>query len=110
MKSNINFIILILITLFSNNLINIASAETNLKNGTPLQAEVKMEVNGMTCSACVANLQKVFEENKDIENIDVNLEKKEVTVKLKNPVSDDVLKSLVEKAGYSVGKITSTMN
>jgi copper chaperone CopZ len=107
MKLKNNILKLILVALSSITLMNITFAETTPIIEKQSQKEVKMLVNGMTCSACVANLQKVFQENKDIENIDVNLETKEVNVKLRNQVSDDVLKSLVEKAGYSVEKITS---
>ena len=68
-------------------------------------AEVKITVNGMVCSFCAQGIQKKFEENKDVEKIDVKLDDKLVTVTFKEgstiPDDDSLTKTIVD-AGYEV--------
>ena len=69
--------------------------------------EVKITVNGMVCSFCAQGIERQFKKQKGIENIDVRLEEKRVTLELGESanLSDEEINTLLQKAGYNVEKI-----
>lgn len=74
-----------------------------------VQAEiVKVDVNGMVCSMCIQGIKKKFSNVDHITNVDVDLDKKVVTLSThgKNDVADDKIKNLITEAGYEVVNIT----
>ena len=71
------------------------------------QVKVKVDVPGMVCQMCVFGMKKNFSEvvaNKETDVI-VDLEKKTVTVILKEKISDEEVKSRVSDAGYNAEAI-----
>lgn len=58
-------------------------------------------VEGMTCENCEARVTRAINDMDGI-SAKVNLKKKEVVVSMENEVSDDVIKEVIEKAGYEV--------
>ena len=72
------------------------------------QVQVKVDVPGMVCQMCVFGMKKNFSEvvaDKETDVI-VDLEKKTVTVKLKEKISDEEVKRRVSDAGYNADTIT----
>ena len=63
-------------------------------------------VDGMTCENCAARVTRAIN---DMDGLaaKVNLRKKEVVVSMEKPVSNDVIRSAIEKAGYTVREIRS---
>ena len=64
-----------------------------------------IEISGMHCEKCSSRVEKALNEIEGV-SAKVNLAKKNAVVVLKKDVSDDTLKSVVEKLGFSVGEIT----
>jgi copper chaperone len=61
------------------------------------------KIDGMTCSGCVASVQRVLTALDGVQRADVSLEKKEATVSYEpGRVTPDDLKTAVEDAGYDV--------
>jgi copper chaperone CopZ len=81
-------------------------------HGAPAAAEkakhdgpvVHVGVNGMVCDFCAQSLVKTFKKNEAVQDIDVSLEKKLVTIYLKKGMSleDKVIQVTVVEAGYAV--------
>jgi copper chaperone CopZ len=69
--------------------------------------EIKVEVKGMVCSMCAQGIQKKFKDVTAIENLDVDLDKKLVTIKVREgeSVTDSAIKKYITEAGYNVGRI-----
>ena len=61
----------------------------------------KYYVEGMTCAACVAHVEKAVNKIKDVDEVSVNLFTKELFVDAKSDVTDKII-SNVSKAGYLV--------
>lgn len=64
-----------------------------------------ISIEGMSCKNCAERVQNALNSLEQV-NAKVNLGKKEAVVKLGRQVSDDELKACVEKAGYTVEKIS----
>jgi len=62
-------------------------------------------VEGMMCGHCKAHVEKALAELTGVTSAQVDLEKKTAAVALSENVSDEVLKSAVEQAGYTVTSI-----
>ena len=72
------------------------------------QVKVKVDVPGMVCQMCVFGMKKNFSEvvaDKETDVI-VDLEKKTVTVSLKEKISDEEVRRRVSDAGYNAKTIT----
>ncbi len=72
------------------------------------QVKVKVDVPGMVCQMCVFGMKKNFSsvvEDKE-KDVIVNLEKKTVTVILKEKITDEEVKKRVSDAGYNAKAIT----
>jgi copper chaperone len=62
-----------------------------------------LKIEGMTCTGCVASVQRVLAALDGVQRADVSLEKKEATVSYEpGRVTPDDLKSAIEDAGYDV--------
>ncbi|MBQ6817723.1 MAG: heavy metal translocating P-type ATPase [Bacilli bacterium] len=61
----------------------------------------KYYVEGMTCAACVAHVEKAVSKIKDVDEVSVNLFSKELFVDAKCDVTDKIINN-VSKAGYLV--------
>jgi copper chaperone CopZ len=72
--------------------------------------QIKIEVKGMVCSFCAQGIKKTFMRKDGVEKVDVDLDKKIVTITTKQGASlrdGDVTDSIVD-AGYEVIKIERT--
>lgn len=70
-------------------------------------AKVTVTVPGMVCQMCVQGMKKNFKsavENPD-KDVIVDLDKKTVTVSLKEKISDEEIKKRVNDAGYNAKEI-----
>ena len=59
-------------------------------------------VEGMMCNNCRAHVEKALAEVKGVRSAVADLEKKSVTVEVKESVSEETLKAAVVAAGYKV--------
>ncbi len=69
--------------------------------------DINVHVNGMVCGFCAQGITKKFEKRSEVEKINVDLDKKTVSLKIKNnmDIKDDELTSILKDAGYDVEKI-----
>ena len=65
---------------------------------------IKARVNGMVCGFCATGIEKTFKAQPEVKTVNVDLEKKLVTVTTKDgkSIDDTKLKKLIANAGYSV--------
>ena len=63
---------------------------------------VTFTVEGMMCNNCRAHVEKALAEVKGVRTAVADLEKKSVTVEVKESVSEETLKAAVVAAGYKV--------
>lgn len=61
-----------------------------------------MAINGMMCMHCQQNVEKTLMGIENVVDAVVNLEEKTATVTMEQEVSDEILKTAVENAGYEV--------
>lgn len=81
---------------------------TFLTLSNPAYAEtVRADINGMVCDFCARALEKVFGKQDKVENIDVNLDTKVVTINFTEgqTLDDDKITKFINDAGYSVEEI-----
>ena len=65
---------------------------------------VSIDIQGMTCSACVARLERAFSRADGIEKANVNLPLEKATLVLDPTIiAFDDLRSIVERTGFNVG-------
>lgn len=69
--------------------------------------DVQVSVNGLVCDFCARALEKVFGKQEAVENINVNLDTKIITVNFKEGqnLDDETIKTLIQDAGYNVESI-----
>ncbi len=69
--------------------------------------DVKVTVKGMVCAFCAQGVSMKIQRQDGVENVDVSLEKKLVTIHLKDgkDLPDEKIKSLLTDSGYDVEKI-----
>ncbi len=94
------------IYLFISVLIFILNFNTHAGDEKKIE-KAHVTVNGMVCDHCAQSLEKVFNKEKDVKSIDVNLDTGIVTIKFnqgKN-IDDKKISALITKAGYSVKEI-----
>lgn len=67
------------------------------------QTMVTAKVKGMVCDFCARAVTKVFGKNAAVENVHVDLDTQEIHVILKagSDLSDETVKDLVKKSGYT---------
>lgn len=69
---------------------------------------VTVHVNGMVCSFCSQGLTKKFKGEPTVSNVNVDLDKKVVTLALKHDagdLTDEKITDLISSAGFNVEKI-----
>ncbi len=69
--------------------------------------DVRVSVNGLVCDFCARALEKVFGKQEAVENINVNLDTKIITINFKEggKLDDETIKSLIQDSGYNVEAI-----
>jgi mercuric ion binding protein len=69
--------------------------------------EIKVNVQGMVCSMCAQGIQKKFSSVPEVKTLNVNLDEKTVRIQTEGDkdVSDEVIKKLIQEAGYNVASI-----
>lgn len=67
----------------------------------------KIKVNGMVCSFCSTSIEKKFRENKEITTVNVDLDKKIVSVTFApgKELGDEKMNEIITKSGYTVVSI-----
>ncbi len=71
--------------------------------GTTVKKEILVE--GMSCGHCVKRIENALKGLEEVESVLVSLEDKKAEIVLKEQVSDDKLKEVIEDAGYDVIEI-----
>ena len=73
----------------------------------PAQAQTYVDVNGLVCDFCAQSLKKVFSKEEAVQDIDVNLDTKVVTINYKDGASldDERVRELITDSGYNVEAI-----
>ncbi len=59
-------------------------------------------VTGMTCGHCVSSVTEEVQEVPGVEDVDVVLETRALTVTSSQSLDDDAIKTAVEEAGYQL--------
>lgn len=69
--------------------------------------EIKVSVKGMVCAFCAQGITKKFKAEPAVAKIDVSLEKKLVTIDLKDgqDIEDKKIETLLTESGYNVEEI-----
>lgn len=62
----------------------------------------EFNVFGMMCEKCVERVKNAFEARNEVENVNVSLEENKVSLDLREELSDEVIKSIVEDLGYEL--------
>lgn len=78
---------------------------------TSLYAETAtVGINGLVCSFCAQGIKRTFSKEEAVESIDVDMEKKIVSIKIKSnkTLSDEKIKEIVTNAGFSTTNIERT--
>ena len=65
---------------------------------------IRATVNGMVCGFCATGIEKTFRAQPEVKTVDVDLEKRLVTIQTKQgrTLEDSKIKKLLGNAGYSV--------
>lgn len=68
---------------------------------------IHVKVNGLICDFCARATEKVFYQQKEVENIKVDLDAGLVTITLKaeQNMNDNTIKKLISDSGYNVVSI-----
>ena len=90
------------ISLFIVSLLTINSAFADHPEGT-----VKVDIYGLVCDFCARALEKVFGKEQAVDNIDVDLENKIVTIHFVDGghLDNDIIRQHIIDAGYNVEEI-----
>lgn len=69
--------------------------------------DIKVSVKGMVCGFCAQGITKKFQALPEVENVDVSLGKKTVSLKTKDgkDISDSSITSILTESGYNVERI-----
>lgn len=69
--------------------------------------QITITVKGMVCSFCAQGIKKTLGEINEVENIEVDLDKKLVQIKTKKgtTLADDVIKNAITDSGYEIFSI-----
>ena len=69
--------------------------------------EIKISVKGMVCAFCAQGITKKFKAEPAVAKVDVSLEKKLVTIDLKEgqTLTDDKIQTILTDSGYNIEKI-----
>ena len=67
--------------------------------------KIKIEIEGMHCASCAANVEKSLGKVDGIKNQKVNLLFKKASADVSEKVSEENIKKAVKDAGYKVKKL-----
>lgn len=69
--------------------------------------QIKVEVNGMVCDFCSQGITKKFKAQDAVENVQIDMNKKEVLLSLKEgkDLENSLIEKLIKDAGVNVSKI-----
>lgn len=69
-----------------------------------------VKVNGMVCSFCASSIEKKFKKIDNVKDIDVNLDKKIVTITYKdgNPLPEKKIRTIITESGYAISSIENS--
>jgi cation transport ATPase len=69
---------------------------------------IKASVNGMVCAFCATGIEKTFKAQPEVQTVNVDLQKKLVTIQTKEgqTLDEAKLKRLITNAGYSLVTIS----
>lgn len=72
-----------------------------------IQRDVVVKVNGMVCDFCAQSIKKVFGKQDSVAAVDVDLDKGEIIIDLKDgqKIDHETITALVTDAGYNVTDI-----
>ncbi len=77
-----------------------------LNKGSEIKEVVYMKktlsIDGMMCNHCTASVKKALESFPGIRDVEVSLENKEASFEASDKISDEVLKKLIDDAGFKV--------
>lgn len=75
--------------------------------GTAYADTIKASVNGLVCAFCATGIEKTFKKQPSVDNVNVDLENKLVTIHTKpeQSLDDATVTKLITNAGYSVTNI-----
>ncbi|PUE67645.1 heavy metal translocating P-type ATPase [Arcobacter lacus] len=76
--------------------------QNNISKGDKMEKILK--VDGMTCGHCKARVEKVVSAIDGVDNVEVDLASKNVTVKMSKDISEQTLSDVIVDAGYEVIK------
>ncbi len=62
-------------------------------------AKYLFKVNDMTCGGCASNVQTALENSDNVTHVDIDVEKRQVSVESDMPESDVI--ALISQAGYT---------
>ncbi len=65
-----------------------------------------IDVDGMTCEHCVANVVRALEKIDGVQVAAASLEKQSVQAGLSKDIPDEILRDAINKAGYRAGAVT----
>ena len=93
---------LILIALLTMTAIAFAAEKPKEVIVAPALQEITVGVKGMVCAFCAQGIEKKFKALKEIEKVQVSLEKKFVKLKFKEgkKLSNDKIAEILKDAGY----------
>jgi len=88
-------------------IIMISAVIMTMISGTAFADTIKVSVNGLVCAFCASGIEKTFKKISAVSNIDVDLEKKLVTIitKPSEKLDDKTVTKLITDAGYQVTNI-----
>lgn len=70
-----------------------------------IQMEKVLNIEGMVCMNCVKHVDKALRELQGVREVEVSLESRSAKVQMNGDISDDILKSVIEDAGYQLVSI-----
>ncbi|MDX2275027.1 MAG: heavy metal-associated domain-containing protein [Hyphomonadaceae bacterium] len=87
-----------------------ALAQTRPAQNAPIAADVVIAVNGLVCDFCAQAIDRSFRRRAEVNNVQVDLTAKLVSVDFKpsQNLTDDVLRDIITRAGYTVTTIRRT--
>jgi copper ion binding protein len=65
-----------------------------------------LSIEGMSCQHCVKHVKEALKKISGVKSVQVNLEGKYAEVDLLNEISEDIFRTVIDEAGYSLVKVT----
>lgn len=67
--------------------------------------KIKLEISGMHCASCAANIEKSFKKISGVKNVSVSILLNTGRVECEDKITEEELVRAVKRAGYNVEKI-----